>query len=251
MKKYFLIVLLIGFFGVSFAQKTGNSWTLAENYVQPGEVKIITQDLKQDTVDDLQNIKLNFCNEFEDKNIVTRNLKLEMRPWQSKEICVVLSNEWDKTLNIFLWFSSGTVNDAWNMICDDDMTTKNIFSRYILQVPTTGIIVPNHGNVIRKVKYVAPKNSSGNIVWCAVYKLNQEEKIEPGKMFLIVVRKVGYIQINIVWSVYQFWRWDNFKDFYAINKAGILKVIIAILVFWIIVTILQTTKKKEKHHGKK
>jgi hypothetical protein len=35
------------------------------------------------------------------------------------------------------------------------------------------------------------------------------------------------------------------------NKAGIMKIITAILAVWLIVTVVQTSKKKEKHHAKK
>ena len=197
MKKYFLVILLVGIFGVSFAQETNNFWTSAENYVQPGETKIITQDLNSDNMADLQNIQARFCNNEK----VTKDLELYMRPWQRKDICVALVNKSDKPIGILFWFSKGMIKD-WAPTCDSDMTDKNEFSKHILQNTTTGIMVPASGTVIQNFKYSAPNNLSWRTLGCVGYEINKQEQIESGKMFLIVPRKVGYIYILMLLDLY-------------------------------------------------
>lgn len=245
MKKCFLLVLLIGIFGISFAQDTGNSWSDEENYVRPGETKIITQDLNSDNIAELQKVQARFCN---DKK-ATKDLKLRMRPWQREDICVVLANQSDKPTSVLFWFSKGILKN-WAPICDADMTAQNEFAKYILWNTTTWIMIPASGSIIQTFTYVAPTTASWDMLGCIGYKINKQEQIEPGKMFLIVPRKVGYIYLNITWSVYQFWRRDDMKYGVAANKSGILKIITAIIAVWLAVTIFQTTKKKEKHHKK-
>lgn len=245
MKKYFLLILLVGIFGISFAQETNGSWTTAENYVKPGENKIITQDFNSDNMTDLQNIQARFCNDEK----VTKDLELDMRPWQTKDICIVLVNKSDKPIDVSFWFSKGMIKDR-APICDSDMTDENDFSKYISQNTTTGIIVPASGNIIQNFRYSAPKTLSWRTLGCVGYEINRQEQIEPGKMFLIVPRKVGYIYVNITWSVYQFWRRDDLKYTYTTNKQIVLKILIAILAVRLIVTIVKTGKKKEKYTKK-
>lgn len=245
MKKYFLMILVIGFLGISFAQETSDSWTTAENYVQPGETKIITQDFNSDSMDDIQNIQSRFCNNEE----MTKDLDLSMRPWQKKDICVAFANKSDQPINILLGFSEGILKD-WAPMCDADMTDKNEFSKYILWNPTTWIVIPASGYIIQRFTYMTPKTASGNMLGCIGYKINRQEQIEPGKMFLIIPRKVGYIYMNITWSVYQFWRRDEIKYAGITNKKPILIVIIAILAIRLGATIFKTTKKKKKQHKK-
>jgi hypothetical protein len=174
-----------------------------------------------------------------------------MRPGQRKEICVAFANQWDKPINVVFWFSEGTNTKEWGPVCQGDMSKGNNFSKYILHNEITWATIPATGILIQRFVYVAPKNASWNIFGCFGYQMGKQEKIKEGNMFLIVPRKVGYISINITGSVYQFWRRDGIKDVYTLNKTSILKAIAAILGLWIIVTIIQISSKKEKHHKKK
>ena len=241
MKKYFLAILCVGFFGMSFAQDTNISWNVAQNIVKPGEIKIITQDLWSDNMTDLQNIQSRFC----DDNKVTKDLKMVIRPWQRKEICIAFANKSDKSVDISFWFSEGIFGEKWPT-CLLDMSTTNDFSKHIIHNTLTGITIPASGTVIEKFTYLAPRSASGNIFGCFGYQINQPETIKEGNMFLIVPRKVWYIYINILWSVYNFWRRDDMKDVYVSNKAMILKVLIGILAVWLIISIAQTSKKNKK-----
>jgi hypothetical protein len=77
-------------------------------------------------------------------------------------------------------------------------------------------------------------------------KVNKQEQIKPGAMFLIVPRKVGYIYINATWSVYNFGRLDDIKNVYISNRSIILKIIIGILAIWIVMSIITIGKKGKK-----
>ena len=248
MKKYGRSILIISFCGISLANNTEK---IEETHAKSVPTQTIIQNINpiSDTTKDLNDIQLSFCND-NDAKVTTPALSLYMRPWQKKEICTVLSNNWDKTLNIFLWFSYWTLNKDGTIVCDSDMTNNNMFSKFITQSPTTWIIVAAHKNVIKRVNYIASKYKSGIIFWCAAYKINKKESIETGKMFLIIVRKSAPISINIRWPIYQFWRRDDLKND-TIKNPSILKIIISILGILLIINIFNTTKKCNVQNKKK
>ncbi len=225
MKKYFLFIACLSVLSFSYAQESILDWDIPENMITtPGETKTISPDLNSESITDIQNIKARFCNDDE----LTQFLDLEMRPWERKEICVILGNDSDTPANVLLWFSEWVINEDNAPICDGDDSNKNNFAKQIVPRITTGVIVPAYGNIIQKFWYTAPKSASGNVFGCFGFKNNKEEKIESGKMFLIVPRKVGYIYINITWDVYNFGRRDNIKYTCTTNKQTILKKIIGI-----------------------
>lgn len=247
MKKYILTILLLAFFGMSFAQETNTSWSIIDNIVTPWETKTIVQDLGSENMIELDKIQSRFCND--DK--VTKDLKVSMRPGQRKEICVAFANQSDSPINILFWFSEGTFTQEWGPVCQADTNKENGFAKYISQNELTWTTIPASGMVIQRFTYIAPKNASWDIFGCFGYQMGKQEKIKEGNMFLIVPRKVGYIYINLTWSVYNFWRRDDTKDIYTRNSSSILKGIIAILGLWIIITIIQISSKKEKINKKK
>jgi len=250
MRKYLLVLFAIGFFAVSFWENLNDSWVVPENFIQSGQTKIITQDLNTDAAQELQNIKAVFCDPL-GRQETTDRLTFEMRPWQRKEICMAFFNIWDKPISLLFWFSEGQINKNGDQVCDGDMTNKNNFSKFILQNPTTEIIVPAQGNVIKRVYYFAPKNSSWEVFGCLAYKLNRPEEIEKGKMFLLVLRKVRYIDINVTWNVYNYWWRDDIKSVYTNNSVNVMRAIVAIIALRIIITIFSISKKKNGKGYKK
>lgn len=251
MKRCLLAMLCISLLGISYWENIVMSWTTgAENYIKPWEIKTIQQDLWANDGEAIQHIRLRFCNEMKEDKF-TVGLSLQMRPWQRKEICMVFSNNWTTSLDIFLGFTEGVMNEKWDISCQNDMTNTNNFFKFISPNHTIWITVPANGNIIQRVTYRTPKSASGNIIWCASYKINQKEEIDPWKMFLVVTRKIAPITIIVTWSVYDFWRRDDMKDVYFTHTSSILKVIIVILALSIIVVIFQQDKKKRKPHKKK
>ncbi len=247
MKKYFWIILCVGFFSSVFGQGISISWTGVETQINSWETKkIITQDLGSDNIYDLQKTQARFCNDHK----ATKDLNLFARPWQRKEICVVFINQSSTPKNIIFWFSEGVKISDWAPSCQADSTYKNIFSKYIKNSTITWVIIPASGTSVQKFTYVVPKNATGNMFGCFGYQMNQKETIKEGNMFLIVPRKVGYISIVVTWSVYQFWRRDDTKEIYTTNKTGILKTLVVIISLTLIRTLFGG-KKKTKIHKKK
>lgn len=250
MKKIFLLFFMIFFLGMVRWENTFISWTTQENIVHPWETKIINQSLDKIATTDLKNIRLVFCNASDQKKR-KKELILDMRPWQRKEICVMFSNISDKPIGLIFWFAKWWINDNWGITCDEDITNTNDFSKQILYNTLTGIVVPASWSIIKNFSYKSPKDASWQTLGCAVYKLDKEEKIEFWKMFLLIVRNISYIYINNTWNVYNFWRWDDIKDVYTMKKDIILKIIIGILAILIIMTILQKEEKKKPKRPKK
>ena len=243
MKNFVWIVFCLVFFWFTFGQDTN---IIPENYIEWEWTKIINQDFDSDNMDALQNVQARFCN----NNEITKNLSLDIRPWKKEEICIALVNQSELPVNVLLWFSEWIIKD-WANACLADMSNTNNFSKYIDKNLVTGTIIPAKWTIIHKFKYMAPKKWSGSVFGCFGIKINQKEQIKPGKMFLIVPRKVGYIDINITWSVYYFGLRDDIKDIYIINKNNILKGFAFLLLLWIIVTVFQMSKKKKTIKRKK
>jgi hypothetical protein len=110
--------------------------------------------------------------------------------------------------------------------------------------------LPENGQQIKIYDIDIPKNKSWIVYGCLSYNLHNGYSKSTWDIFGIVVRKVAPITINITWSVYNFWRRDDLKYTYTDNKQIILKILIAILATRLIYTIVQTSKKKEKHTKK-
>ena len=206
----------------------------------PWKINTVNQDLRSDNLADLESIQSMFCNGQK----LTKELQLQIRPWETKDICVILFNNSSSSIELLFWFTEWVINTDWAETCKADMSNKNEFSKFIINNPTTWITLHASGTSIQKFKYRAPMNASWNILWCFAYQVNKEETIKEGNMFLIVPRKAGNIKMRVVWPVYRLWRRDDIKD----NKDNILKVVIAISILWLIITIFQTDKKKEKNH---
>jgi hypothetical protein len=96
----------------------------------------------------------------------------------------------------------------------------------------------------------APKNSSGEIYWCVTYVEDIPVKIATGAIFALQTRRAGPITVTITWSVYNFWRIDDIKDAYTDNRKIVLEILLGILAIWLVMTIVNTSKKKEKHTKK-
>lgn len=251
MKKYIWIVASILYVWVSFWQ---NMNTGQDNLFQTWEqIKTVTQAIKWETINDLNFLWAKFCNDWLEPQKRTSQLQLQMQPGQKKEICMSFYNiSPDKSLDIKFAFSATSTSKEWKIACDDDVTTKNEFSKLIDQTNNTGFIIPANSQVIKRVKIDIPSSYTGNTMyWCLSYKMNKEETMEPGQMFLFVYRKTAPIAITVTWEVYKLRRRDDINDIYTLNSSSILKTIIAILGLWIIITIIQISNKKEKPHKKK
>lgn len=232
MKKYIWIFVLFCSISNVFAQQSSISWKNIDNNTI---TKSVTQDLYSDNITDLNNIQSMFCNDSK----ITKDLTIDLRPWQRKNICIVFINKSNISIPLSFWFSDTIVNNEGLLTCD---VTKNTFSKSIKNNIITWIIIPVSWTIIQNFTYISSKNTSWNINGCFGYQIDKQEKIKDGNMFLIIPRKVWFIYINITWSVYNFWRRDDIKE----SKNTIFKFIAGVLSVWIIITIFQKDKKKDK-----
>lgn len=248
MRSLLLFILLIGFQNIVMwinIEKSTFSW---DNITHPWETKIINQSLDVLSTSNLNNIKMVFCNESDQKKW-KKSLRLNIRPWQSQEICVLFGNLSNTDIKINFEFVYWSINQDGAMVCGDNTSNNNEFSKHILHNTLTWIIVPASGTIIKKFTYKSPKNASGQSYGCLVYKLDKKEDIVFADMFLVTLRNASYIYISNTWSVYNFWRWDDIKDVYMTHKDIALKIIVILLTIWII-TIIFSKKNNRKKHDK-
>ena len=124
MKKYILLIFLVSILGYVLWENT----PISENIVQSWSNRTMSQNLNITAPEDLKNIKAQFCNQ----EMRSKSLSLEMRPWQRKNICIVLFNTSDKPISLIFWFSSWKYNKDNVPICDGDIGMTNTFSKHIL-----------------------------------------------------------------------------------------------------------------------
>jgi len=246
MKKFFLCMMGIFLVGIVFAEETGSLWDTAQNYLEPGQTKTIVQDLHSDNMNDIQSVRSLFCND----NKTTRDVELTMRPWQRKEICMILLNSSNTPIPILFWFTEAILDKDWVPNCQGE-NTWNMFDKSIKNNILSWITIPASWTIIQRFTYVADKLSSGDIYGCFWFSINKKETLKDGNMFLIIPRKVSYIKVKIRWDVYNFGWLDDMKDVYNINKNSIFTVIAIVLGILIIITIFQKDSKKDKHRKNK
>jgi hypothetical protein len=172
-----------------------------------------------------------------------------MRPWQRKNICVMLFNTSNEPINLTFWFSSWQKNKDGVPVCDGDIGITNIFSKHILNNITSGMVVPASWYIVKNFSFLSPKDASWSIMGCFQYQLEGEGQAQPWGMFILTTRNVWYIHIKFKWKPYKYWWWDDIKD--SLYKDTILKTIIAIIIILIIITIFQKDTKDKKNKKKK
>ena len=208
--------------------------------------KTISQNLNIEIPQDLKDIKASFCN---DGWIITKPikyLKLKMRPWETKEICIAFKNLSESQIALRFWFGAGKLQADGVPVCDSDTSITNDFAKYIIDNTITGFIIPGKGTVVKNFMYRSPKTASWTVLGCAEHLLDNQWQSSPGSMFILQIRNVGYIQIDFTWDVYRLGRWNDIKTWYGRNKDLILKIIIGILIGVILITILKKENKKSK-----
>jgi len=187
-----------------------------------------------------------------ENNKLTKELKIETRPGERQEICAVFYNRFlDRGMKVNVWFNQWVKRSDGIISCDEN-TSNNILANMIQNnTKDYTFILSGNEKLLKKFRLAIPNTATGNIYWCVSYNLPDNYSKSTWDVFGIMVRKVAPIEITITWDIYNLWRRDDIRDGVVTNKNSILKVIIAILGLWIIVSIIQTARKKEKHHHKK
>lgn len=207
----------------------------------------------------LQYITLGFCNE--QLTGATKQNIMKIRPWQTKEICMVFHNSSSgDSVNLALSFVDTEISNQGNMVCSLGIKTGNSLASLIsFDAADYNITVPPQGQIIKKAKIHVPQNMSWLLYGCVGYNLDIKRADNYTGVFFVIRRSVGLMEVNITWSVYKYgWR-DNIVYTYKDNQSLILNLIAAIigiiLVYYIVVTTKawkqSTHKPSEKKANKK
>lgn len=212
----------------------------------------ITPNISEQSVNDINHVGMKFCNDGLESDKLTNQLHMQLQPGQRQEICAIFYSRFtDKTVKIAFWFTEWTKRSDGMITCKEN-TNDNAFSHMIQTDPKNFSFDLSTGEQsLKTIKMAIPTTATGTIYGCLSYTLPAGYTKNTGDIFGVEIRKVGPIEINITWNVYKLWWRDDIKDVYTTNKSGILKIIIAILALWLIITIFKTaktTKKEEKHH---
>jgi hypothetical protein len=226
MKKNFLIIWLsisLLFPISSFARYTlGNTW---DKPIQINAPVVIPEKWN------LEYISLSFCDE-ELKNAFKENT-MYIRPWQTKEICMLFVNSSSgDTIALSSSFVDATRGDDGKLVCtlwanDTGDSLVNLLSYDTKELNFT--LAPKE-KIIKKAKISIPQNMSWTLYGCVGYYLNQKGSDNNTWLFFVVRRKVGLMQINITWDIYNLGILDDMKYTYKDNQTRILNIIAGILV---------------------
>lgn len=239
-KKIFIIVVcLVWLFSYSY-------WANTKNETKE---TIIPVNIEKSFPSDIYNIDAYFCNQWIDAEKITQRWYMTARPWEHTAICYLVYNQLDRDITININFNEFTKTGdcQWGVSSDNDFAKliKNNTNGYF------PLYIPAHKQAVKKFPLVIPKDAKTSINWCVSFSISWAAVKETWSMFSFVTRRTAPVFITLTWDIYQFGRRDDIKDTYSTNKSFIMKIIIAILVLWLIGTILQKDKKKQKHHTKK
>lgn len=202
-------------------------------------------------VADMNLTSLRFCNDGLNPADLKPKIEISSRPGQLQKICALFFNNLDADMNFYVWFTEATKNKYDERLCDEN-SSKNSFSKLVREdFAAMKIPVKSHMQSYKNFTLTIPKTRTGDIIGCLTYTIDWSYSKKTWEVFGIVIRKTAPITITVTWSVYNFWRRDDMKEWLTMNRTSILKGLAVILGLWIIITIIQISTKKEKSHKKK
>lgn len=148
----------------------------------------------------LWDLTLRFCN---DKSIIwwSKWLQMTAKPWEEKEVCILLNNNWPTPLKIWLNFVDGSSTsdiDAKKACQPED--TKTYFGQYISAEDTWFLVKP--GQTIQTiVKAKFPEWYAGMAYGCTTFQVIDDNKVESTWMFQIVSRRANFVDIYVDWKI--------------------------------------------------
>ena len=243
-----LLLLLLSFllwFGFLYADLViDTTWQIA-NYINTA--------VEIPPLWNLEYIGARFCDKW--KVEVAENMSI--RPWQTKDVCIVFYNKntTGNDIKIVAWFTEGELqkNDVVN--CQDTFSSWVFFSLLsnFKESDYTITLAPGK-QLIRHIRVSIPQDMTGNIYGCVAYQLDQKKPENVVGMFYVVNRKAAPFYIKIQWDIYTYaWKLiDNIKFFRIDNQMIVLQTIAGILSILLIYYIVAAvTWKKSENHKKK
>lgn len=241
-KSIFAIILLTLFGTLSYAAE------------QISGTQITSQpEIDTGAVAELNLTSARFCNNGLEPTKLLRNLFIDARPGTLQNICALFINKQDTGINLYVGFTEATLTENNTFVCEKE-NFNNKFADLIREdIATTKLYIKPHMQAYKNFNMAIPKSGTGKINGCMVYRIDSSSSHKTWAMFGILIRKTVYIGITVTGDVYNFWWRDDIKLWFSINRQPILKVVAGILILWLLVSIIQTVKRKEKkpHHKKK
>ena len=207
-----------------------NTWYIQKTVPFP----ILSEELNK-----VNYIDTKFCNDWLEENKLTMALSMIVRPWEEKEICVIHFNRNKEDIYIWWWFPDNRIESNWNTNCSADYEWNNPFSKFIIPFEKNFIKVPWKWYIIRKTTIKFPVWTTWIQKWCFAFWANPWE-LNKWEMFLLVVRKINYINISIEWSPYTII--ESIKDIIIKNK----NIVFSILFIFILISLILEIKKYKK-----
>lgn len=182
----------------------------------------------------LWDLTLRFCN---DKTTVwwTKALQMTAKPWEEKEVCILLNNDWPTPLKIWLNFVDGSsTSDADAKKACQPEDTKTYFGQYISAEDTWFLINPKQTiQTIVKAKF--PDWYAGMAYWCTTFQVLDNSPENTG-MFKVVSRRANFVDIYVDGKI-NVWlelTWENNSSISNISNNKNLIIYDNIVKKWIV-----------------
>ncbi len=250
MKLFKITALLLCFWFIS----NGVSWWQSSIQTNSWEYRQIIEslDLTARTSNKINNVSFYFCNSWLEYEKLTTFLELNIRPWETQEICTVFANKSDEVFWIIdgftTWNISKPSDKVYDILCETNITWKNIFSSLIQGKYENEFTLLGKEIKVKKFSIKIPSNMTWTIYSCKMFKIKWNlQKASSWSMFNIEAVKKMPVQINITWNVYHYSILETMTN----NKQNILKWFTIIIWLWLIISVIQVSTKKHKKSHKK
>lgn len=144
---------------------------------------------------DLWDLTLRFCN---DETVVggTKALQLSAKPWEEKEICILLHNDWPTAMKIWLNFVDWTSTsdaDAKKACQPEEINTY--FGQYVTADDTWFLVNPKQ-TIKTTVKAKFPAGYAGMAYGCATFQ-QIDAPAQATWMFKVVARRANFLDVFV------------------------------------------------------
>ena len=244
-------------FGIGMAVISISSLIVKAQDISTTGTTSLTNDLLSNitpwTLDDVHKIAIRYCNKEIKWDMTNSYLTINMRPGETKDLCVTFINTSEQHQDLTIGFTESIINSVGKQLCNGDLNDKENAFYKMIYLPQTSIgLSGNNWTFTQTARIRLPKTATWwNMYGCIGFLLSWAYFKWPNDVLGIRVARNFPMKITVTWDVYNLWRRDDIKDVYTINKTGILKALMAILAIRLLVTIFKSTKKKETTHKKK
>lgn len=252
MKKNILIVWVMTIVVMSIIW-----YVSAQENIPVEEVKAYEENVMEsvdpNVMEDMYKIAIHYCNDEIQGNKTNSYLTIQMRPGESKRLCITVLNGSTNHQDLTLWFTESVINEIGKQLCQGDLADrKNDFHKYI-DLKKEDLSLSASGWYYTQIATIRlPKSvSTGDMYGCLGFFLSGAYFKGPNDVLWVRLTRNFPMKIVVTWDVYTLWRWDDVKYAYTDNKQNVLKIIVGVLAIRLIATIVSVAKKSTKKQQKK